>query len=76
MLSQREVDDQINLLLTEVVSDTLELYLSAATTTNIRSDFTPVATAVTKWPFYCLDLGREGGEGGGGGEEEEKRGIG
>ena len=69
MLSQREVDHQINLLLTEVVSDTLELYLSAAATSNIR--FTPVATAVAKWPFYCLDLGGEGGEeeGGGGGEE-------
>ena len=63
VLSQWEVDHQVNLLLAEVVSDTLELNLSTATTRNIRSDFTSItAAAVAKWPFYCLDL--RGGRGG------------
>ena len=59
VLSQWEVDHQVNLLLAEVVSNTLKLDLSTATTRNIRSDFTSItAAAVAKWPFYCLDLYR------------------
>ena len=65
VLSQREVDHQVNLLLTEVVSNTLKLDLSTAATRNIHSDFTSVtAAAVAKWPFYCLDLGGGGARGG------------
>ena len=65
VLSQREVDHQVNFLLTEVVSNTLKLDLSTAATRNIHSDFTSVtAAAVAKWPFYCLDLGGGGARGG------------